>query len=451
MLLPPFCRFFTILPFSILLTASLACTQGGFGPSRSLGGAAPAGSMPVAVDGTHQSARPRVLWHRDKPPASLTAQANPPEPPNAVEPPAARMGPQPSAASQATIVAPGDVVDDCNYWIVSSRNCSGKNAPCDTDCCLEYLHRTSDQCLIPEGRDTFLASIQPGRPVCFVVHGSYNWWRDVLTESRRINRWIHSGAPGAPVQVVFFTWPSDGNMPFIFPVDIAILGRRSAAHSMYLANLISQLPPGQPVSVLGHSHGARASVAALHLLGGGALEKGQALPAGHAVPQHLRAVLMAAAIDHQWLNPGERYGQALVIPERVLLMRNSRDATLGVYPLRKGVGPRALGQYGLGQDDRFILGSLGAKVDELDAAEFAAWHHRFAAYHEHPELASAIVPYVYFRDDVPASVAPAVGMPQSPPAAAPPKNITTPAANEAAGEVPGLVPRRNAVQLQLEP
>jgi hypothetical protein len=389
----------------------------------------------------------------------LTAQANPPEQPNSVEPPPARTAPQPSAAPLTTVVAPGNVVDDCNYWIVSSRNCSGKNAPCDTDCCLEYLHRTSDQCLISEGRDSFLALIQPDRPVCFVVHGSYNWWRDVLTESRRINRWIHSGAPGAPVQVVFFTWPSDGNMPFIFPVDIAILGRRSAAHSMYLANLISQLPPEQLVSVLGHSHGARATVAALHLLGGGALESGQALPSGHAVPRHLRAVLIAAAIDHQWLNPGERYGQALVAPERVLLMRNSRDATLGIYPLRKGVGPRALGQHGLGQDDRFILGSLGAKVDELDAAEFAEWHHRFAAYHEHPELASAVVPYVYFQDDSPANIRPAIGAQQLSPAV-PTATPARPVPDSEKSSVENLqlnersatpVPRRNAVQLQLEP
>jgi esterase/lipase superfamily enzyme len=252
-------------------------------------------------------------------------------------------------------------------------------------------------------------------------------------------------------------------MPFIFPVDIAILGRRSAAHSMYLANLISQLPPEQRVAVLGHSHGARATVAALHLLGGGALENGQALPAGHSVPRHLRAVLIAAAIDHQWLNPGERYGQALVTPERVLLMRNSRDATLGIYPLRKGVGPRALGQYGLGQDDRFILGSLGAKVDELDAAEFAAWHHRFAAYHEHPELASAIVPYVYFQNDTPAINGRAVTPPQTSPVVEPakPAQRAPDIGKSSAGNLPlnetgaersaTPFPRRNAVQLQLEP
>ena len=421
------------------------------------------GPLPVAVDEPRPTAKPRIQWGRDKPRASLATQTTPPEPPAALEAPSAKPAPLPSTVPQTTVVTPSAPTGECDYWIVSSRNCKAKDAPCNTDCCLAYFHRLSDQCLVDEGRDSFMASIRPDRPVCFVIHGSYNWWRDVLSESKRINRWIHSGAPGAPIQVVFFTWPSDGNMPFIFPVDIAILGKRSAAHAYYLANLISQLPPEQPVSVLGHSHGARATVAALHLLGGGALEKGQALPAGYSTPRHLRAVLLAAAIDHDWLNPGERYSQALVVPERVLLMRNSRDATLGIYPMRTVVGPRALGQNGLGQDDRFVLGSLGSKVVELDAAEFATWHHGFAAYHEHPELATAIVPYVYFQDE--AFIGPAVGPSRAMPAAPPEKSTpATPAAEKSSGGAPALpgnearrtesatsVPRKNAVQLELEP
>jgi hypothetical protein len=200
-------------------------------------------------------------------------------------------------------------------------------------------------------------------------------------------------------------------------------------------------------------------------LGGGALEKGQALPVGYSTPRHLRAVLIAAAIDHDWLNPNERYGQALLVPERVLLMRNSRDATLGVYPMRTVVGPRALGQNGLGQDDRFVLGSLGTKVVELDAAEFAAWHHRFAAYHEHPELATAIVPYVYFQDNAPTVIGPTISPSQGAPGEPPVKSTpATPAGDKSSsGTGPTLgndtrpvesatpVPRRNAVQLQLEP
>lgn len=287
-------------------------------------------------------------------------------------------------------------VGDCDYWIVSSRNCgTGSAAPAT---CLEYFHRTSERDLHKATHEAFLGSIRPDVPVCFVIHGSYNWWRDVVTESRKINRWVRSSDPTAPLQVVFFTWPSDGNMPFIFPVDIAVLGRRASQHSMYLAGLIGQLPPEQPVCLLGHSHGARASVAAMHLLAGGALEEGQRLPPGYATPTHLRAVLIAAAIDHNWLNPGQRYGQALLLPEQVLLMRNSRDATLAIYPLRKGWGERAIGRNGLGLSDRYAMDAMGKKVVELDAAQFAGTNHSFSDYHERAELAAAIVPYVHFPE-----------------------------------------------------
>ena len=305
---------------------------------------------------------------------------------------------------------------NCDYWIVSSRDCGAPTASGDAGRCLVYLHRTSEQSLIRERREAFLASVRPDRPVCFVMHGSYNRWRDVMLESRKIHSWLRSAAPESPVQVVFFTWPSDGNMPFIFPVDIAILGRRSSAHGAYLAGLISQLPSDQRVAIMGHSHGARTAAAALHLLGGGTLEESPGLPPGYTYPRQIRAVMIAAALDHNWLNPGQRYGQALLVPERVLLLRNSRDSTLAVYPMRKFMGERALGKDGLGQDDRFALGSLGPKVVELNAAEFADWHHSFADFHQRPELAKALLPYVHFQEDgaspTAAPTGPAIGTPQ---------------------------------------
>jgi hypothetical protein len=354
--------------------------------------------------------------------------------------PADATGAQPAtkAPVASTPAAPPAVFNDCDYWIVSSRGCDGRVQAGDGGRCLSFFRRTCERTLVAENRDTFLASIRADRPVCFVVHGSYNWWRDVVAESRKINRWVRSALPGAPLQVVIFTWPSDGNLPFVFPVDIAILGRKSAAHSIYLATLITQLPKDQRVVIVGHSHGARTATAALHLLGGGTLEGGQSLPPGFSVPDHLRAVLLAAAIDHQWLNPGDRYGQALLVPEQVLLIRNSRDATLAVYPMRKGLGERALGKEGLNQQDRFVLGPLGSKIVELDAADFANWHHSFADYHQHPELSAAMVPFVYFEERTPVTVGPAIGpavriLPKSQTAKAPPKPSDTAPATRQTG------------------
>lgn len=462
------------LRFPLLLVALIAFDCAAFAQSPQ-----PGGSPQVSPkSGPNDNSRTGGGWHpfrRDKSHATLTRQAgdtstgasaagsdeSAPSAKSATTtaPPPSALGGTASAAAPVTLVP----ANDCDYWIVSSRGCSAKAAPADGGRCLSFFHRTSERTLISENRDTFLASIRPDRPVCFVVHGSYNWWRDVVNESRAINRWVHAGLPGAPVQVVIFTWPSDGNLPIVFPVDIAILGRKSAAHSVYLATLVTQLPKEQRVSLVGHSHGARTAAAALHVLGGGALEGGQALPPGFAVPDHLRAVLMAAAIDHQWLNPGDRYGQSLLVPERVLLMRNSRDATLAVYPMRKVIGDRALGKDGLGQEDRFAMGELGKKIVELDAADFANWHHSFADYHQHPELAVGMAPFVYFDEDTPAPSSPA-GTPtpilpaspaarakpaEGPPAARPAglkkSGITKPAKEPASGE-----PRRNAVELEFE-
>jgi len=197
-----------------------------------------------------------------------------------------------------------------------------------------------------------------------------------------------------------FTWPSEGYMPFIFPVDLAILGRRSANHGFYIANLISHFPADQPVCLIGHSHGARAAVATLHLLGGGSVDNGATLPLGAPVPKRLRAVLLAAGIDHDSLNPRGRYGKALLPVERLLVIRNADDGWLTTYPWRAGLpGPPALGKTGLKTEDRLELGDLGYKVVQLDATQFIGISHGFKAYNTNAAMAAAITPYVTFHDE----------------------------------------------------
>ncbi|MFN0054532.1 MAG: hypothetical protein ACKV0T_20340 [Planctomycetales bacterium] len=318
-------------------------------------------------------------------------------PPGTILPPETVGVPSRSQSAPPVPAASGPVLD-CDYWIVSSRRCKDREAAGQLGC-LEYYHRTSVAEPVRLGRDQFLSWLEPDVPVCFVMHGSYNWWRDVVKESRGINRWIRSASPETKIQVVFYTWPSDGNAPYVFPIDIARLGRKSSYHAMYLAGLVGQLPPEQPVCLVGHSHGARTAAAALHLLGGGAVEDGQSLAPGYSTPNRLRAVLVAAAFDHDWLNPGARYGRALLPVEQVLLMRNSRDATLSIYPLRKGWSQRAIGKAGLGRDDRMAMDESGKKVIEMDAMGFAGSNHSFADYHERPELAAAIAPFVSFQDE----------------------------------------------------
>lgn len=121
-----------------------------------------------------------------------------------------------------------------------------------------------------------------------------------------------------PLNFIYFTWPSEGpfslvpNNPFSTAIpclDFGVLGRRAELNGFYLADLIGSLPGPTTVSLIGHSLGARTIATGLHLLGGGTVHgKARWNPAdcGHRI----RVVLAAAAIEHDWLNPGDRYGCA---------------------------------------------------------------------------------------------------------------------------------------------
>ena len=303
--------------------------------------------------------------------------------------------------------------EDDSFWIVSSRSARQPAGATESSLDLAYLVGAPNG-LIRQPRERFLGSLRPDRPVCFVIHGSYNYWPDVLRESRRCRDWIARSAQGQPVQVVFFTWPANGYVPIAFPVELAVLGRRASYHGVYLANLVAHFPPEQPVCLVGHSHGARCVVATLHALGGGAVEDGTRLAPGLAPPRRVRSVLLAAAIDHHWLNPGARYGRALFPVEKILVVHNQADAWLRVYSWKNLLGnSSALGQSGLSQADHFQLASLNQKVVLLDGTRLTGNDHDFTAFNTRAEYADAIAPMVTFTDASPA-LPPAESVPSVP-------------------------------------
>ncbi|MDQ7011022.1 MAG: hypothetical protein Q9M29_04310, partial [Mariprofundaceae bacterium] len=208
-----------------------------------------------------------------------------------------------------------------DYWILRSHACpQGASGGC-VCCQFEYIFFGSacgGRRIDPQA---FRAWLKPGVAVCIVVHGSNFPWQTIVEDSRHMLRWIRGAAPNRSLQIVFFSWPTGRIVPLFAQIQVARLGRRSAYNGIYLAQLISQIPPESPVSLLGHSHGARTVAAALHLLGGGSL-RGYRLAGDPAPRRKIRAVLSAAALDHHWLNPGQRYGCALCRADFVVNIRN---------------------------------------------------------------------------------------------------------------------------------
>lgn len=318
-----------------------------------------------------------------------TAEALPPPAP-AVDQAVAPFIPDPVVAA----AAPGAVAQD--YWVISSRECTSQISPC-RGCHFEVLH--FDAC--GRGRvaslDEWLASLQPGVPVCFMTHGSFVDREIMLRDSAATNRWLRRARPNAPLHLAFFTWPSDDLPQFFVRYSINRLGRRASRHGHYLADLIGHVSPDHPISLIGHSHGTRVSAAATHLLAGGVVDGSGLLSPPAYTGHRLRLVFAAAALDHDWLNPGERYELAASRAESIVNLENRRDLALKVYPLRRPFSRRALGAVGFTRDDHEELGPAGPKLVSYELTPYLTCHHTWPHYYAVPEIASVIAPYVYFE------------------------------------------------------
>jgi len=287
----------------------------------------------------------------------------------------------------------------CNVsiWVVSSRrlpqSSTGKPLPID----LDYYHMNSQGQLQAVTQGQFAGSLQQDIPCCLFVHGSFMRWKDIQDDSRFVADWVRSAKPGRPMQFVYFTWPSDGYMTFLPQVDIGILGHWGEFNGLYVTQVISQIPRSAPVLLMGHSFGCRAITSSLHLLGGGAVQ-GYRLPTPAQDQHRLRALLTAAAIDHHWLNPGERYGNGLCRVEHLVSLRNQKDAALSLYPLRKPFGRGSLGRDGFKQQDLLALGTLNQKVSELDVTNSIGAGHGWPYYYRQKQIARTLGDFMFFAE-----------------------------------------------------
>ncbi|MAG92186.1 MAG: hypothetical protein CMJ48_00325 [Planctomycetaceae bacterium] len=329
-------------------------------------------------------------------------------------PPAPSASPGVASISDALPAAPPRNLppitgDHCNpdYWIVSSRDCPQKNDGCCPQCEFDVTHVTANGCRIGSEVETLTRSLKPGVPVCILVHGSYVSLSDLRTDGLETYRWIRAAAPHLPLHVIFYTWPSEGRkFPFPTPkivtmtphLDVAVLGNRAGYNGFYLSQLLDRIPAEHPLSLVGHSHGARIISTAMHLRAGGCEQE---LSLGGPLPRPLRRVRLvyiAAGIDHHWLNPNERYGRTLCRSECLVNVRNRRDPVLALYPLRRPFGHRALGRAGFTKRDYRELGALAGKTIELDATKLLGFHHFAGSFYSKPSLATAIAPYLYYSN-----------------------------------------------------
>lgn len=283
------------------------------------------------------------------------------------------------------------------YWIVSTA--ASPQSFFDTPPVFCAGVSRHENCKTPRNSclDELCQQLIPGIPVCIVVHGSFMDSPSVVPEASATWRWLKEGSCGQSFQMIYFSWPSDRPLTALASIDVAVLGKRASRNGFYLASLIEKLPAECPISLVGHSHGTRVISSSLHLMAGGVVEGYQHV-SSRRNGRRIRTVFIASAIDHDWLNPGERFDRALCSTECLLTMTNHLDPALMIYPFRRIGSSRALGCTGFTSKDYTKLGARGGKVRNLDVSTQIRVGHLWPNYVSRPNLARQIGNYVYFSD-----------------------------------------------------
>lgn len=301
-------------------------------------------------------------------------------------------------AGHSIVIQQNTVDSETGFWFLATDNSpqSFRNT-CPRFC--PYVSRY-EECA-GFSRSAFsemLARIEPGVPVCIMVHGSFVDRASACHEARCTWKWLKHASRGCRMQFIAFSWPSYRPVSITAAFDANQLGRRAERNGYYLAELIAQLPQECPVSLIGHSHGTRVIASGLHLMAGGDI-RGVRHPWARNNGRLIRSVFCAAAIDHDWLNPGHRYDRALCSVQCVLNLKNCHDPALKVYPLRLPFIARLpMGLRGLSNTDRRRLGYRQSQVRDSEVSQIVGRSHLWPQYFCKPQLAHWIRNYVYFPD-----------------------------------------------------
>ena len=287
-------------------------------------------------------------------------------------------------------------------WIVSSRDAMQIENCCEifrnysaTDRCfrapacqLAVFHRTANGCLQRRSLTDLKTAMVPGRPTVVFIHGSFISFDFFAEQSPRTARYFECGA-GQPLNVIFFTWPSDGALPTC-AAAVRDRERRARTNSFYVAELLHYLPEAQagaPLVLASHSHGGEMVSATLHLLGGGHVA-GRHLAC--RAPVHPRSLMFAPAMDANDYNPGQAFDRALRMTPCMTIIYSRRDIATKVYPLRRLFSTRAMGHTGLTPRNAARVGPLAGRVRNLDVTPNIGCQHVWSAYLEHPEIIRAV-------------------------------------------------------------
>ncbi|MEI6504513.1 MAG: alpha/beta fold hydrolase [Planctomycetota bacterium] len=269
---------------------------------------------------------------------------------------------------------------DADVWLVSTRRLPGicrlpaQAAPDVEQRCGSRWERSDLTNLLDD----------PSRPLVIFIHGNHYESHDAKSQGLTVARQVAGICPaGGRARTVVFSWPSSQQGRLIPSIRESY--HRSAAEAHYLAWLLGQLDPAQPVAIIGYSLGAKIAVEAIEDL----VETGHATGSGPWVERTGRShlVLVAPALPSNALSPRGPHAAAVVGINRLTLVINPRDLALRMFPhLDRVEGADALGTVGMPR--RWL--PKGVEFTATDAASIVGKRHAFPLYLESPTLARRI-------------------------------------------------------------
>lgn len=193
-----------------------------------------------------------------------------------------------------------------------------------------------------------VGSLDPAVPIVLYVHGN----QETAAEARRrgldvYQRLTCCAGDDRPIQFLIFSWESS-KVPGLLR-DYREKAARTKPVAGQLAWLMTQLPDGARVGLLGYSYGARVASGAAHLVGGGSLGsvRVDTPGCGPCRVNAMRAVFLAGAYDACWNARGRFHGRTLDTVESMLVTTNPRDPAMRFYKwLPRGNDPDAVGGVG---------------------------------------------------------------------------------------------------------
>ncbi|MBL8826801.1 MAG: alpha/beta hydrolase, partial [Planctomycetaceae bacterium] len=257
-----------------------------------------------------------------------------------------------------------------SFWLVNTRCLPTVGCCSSAPFTPQVAICTCGQGCAPATLDDLLAEDSSDWFTVFFVHGNLTSYQDSIDLGHQLRAQLPERVcSGQPVRLIVWTWPSDSDVGRLRD-DTALAGSRAATESYYLGRFATMLHVDQRMLVIGYSFGARITTGTLHLLAGcplgGRHLADQHAPSNDLQAPRMRAVLLAAAIDVDWLIPGHFHGAAMVPVERMAITINPRDLALKKYRMaEKRNAPEPIGKVGPPLN---AMGSGAAKIVTTNVA-----------------------------------------------------------------------------------